>query len=331
MLDEVGQGVDHAGDDDLVGLERAGQIAILVGVARIGERQHEAANLGLLEDGQDVGERHVAVVRPLVVAPAHVQAHALARNIDQRAVDRRNHALDEIEKLLERPVLVRQVMLERQIRTVELQQEAALHDGVVLDLERIAERRQVGVLVLVVLVEHRRGDDAGRRCGQEWFGETRSCGIQRGAEVVALGFDQRAVEIADLADRLGRRHVGDRDRVGEPGLLRLLEQRIARDVAARPALPLATEPGHASAHVEEERLALLLAVVRDVDADLALLGDDAPHGVDAGARQRRLVDRLAVGAVDIEPHQLGRPRQAAGVGRQDARVAALHGSLHRKR
>ena len=56
----------------------------LMRVARIGEGQHEAADLGLQDHRQDVLERHVAVVRALVIAPADVQPDAVARDALQR-------------------------------------------------------------------------------------------------------------------------------------------------------------------------------------------------------------------------------------------------------
>ena len=58
----------------------------------------------------------------------------------------------------------------------------------------------------------------------------------------------------------------------------LLEDRIALDVGALPSLPGAAEPAQAVAHVEQEGIALLLAIVGDIDAGLDLLGDDAAQG-----------------------------------------------------
>ena len=76
VLDEIGQRIDHAGDDDLIIVERQIlQTAVLVRMARIGERQHEAADLGLTDGRQHLRQGHVAVVRALVVAPAGVQPH----------------------------------------------------------------------------------------------------------------------------------------------------------------------------------------------------------------------------------------------------------------
>ncbi len=121
MLDEIGQAVDHPGDQDLViGERQLFEDAVLVSVARIGEGQEEAADIGLLDDRQDVGERHVAIVRTLVIAPADMQAHLVARDVLERLVDRRDDALDKAEKVAERPVLVGQMPFERQIGAIEL-------------------------------------------------------------------------------------------------------------------------------------------------------------------------------------------------------------------
>ena len=46
---------------------------------------------------------HVAVVRAFVVAPAHVQPHLLGRDVEERRVDRVDHAIDEREEVGERP------------------------------------------------------------------------------------------------------------------------------------------------------------------------------------------------------------------------------------
>src|SRR5205807_9608682 len=94
----------------------------------------------------------------------------------------------------------------------------------------------------------------------------------------------------------------------------------------RPALPAAAKAAHAVADIEEERLALLLAVVADVDAGLDLLVDDPAQGFLAEPVKLGRVDLAAARPPDIEPGQLGRARQAAGMGRQDALVAPSHRS-----
>ena len=101
------------------------EAAELMGVARIGERQHEAADVRLLQRGEDVRERHVGIVRRFRIAPAHMQADALARDVRERRVDGRDHLLDETDERGDRLVLVGDVALEREVGRVDLQQKAA--------------------------------------------------------------------------------------------------------------------------------------------------------------------------------------------------------------
>ena len=51
--------------------------APLVAVARIGALDGQALGVHAVQHVDDLGQRHVAHVRPLVVAPAHVQADAI--------------------------------------------------------------------------------------------------------------------------------------------------------------------------------------------------------------------------------------------------------------
>ena len=66
MLDEVGEGIDHAGNDGLIGGRQHGlEQAIFMGVARIRERQDESADRSFQDDRKNLTQRHVAVVRGL--------------------------------------------------------------------------------------------------------------------------------------------------------------------------------------------------------------------------------------------------------------------------
>ena len=71
------------------------------------------------------------------------------------------------------------------------------------------------------------------------------------------------------------------------------ERRVVRDVGEHLAGPAAAEPAHAVADVEEERLALLFAVVADIDAGGDLLRHDIAHRGLADGVDRRRIDRLA--------------------------------------
>src|SRR5580704_18168553 len=150
--------------------------------------------------------------------------------------------------------------------------------------------------------------------------------LERGAEIGDLRLQLGIIDVAHLADRLGRLVIADRlarrQRLGHL----FFQQRVALDIAARPALPAAAEAAHPVADVEEEGLALLLAVVADVDAGLDLLVDDLAQGLLAEPVEFGRVDLAATSPPDIEPGQFRWARQAAGMGRQDPVLAPPHGS-----
>jgi len=107
-------------------------------------------------------------------------------------------------------------------------------------------------------------------------GSTKAFGFasRAAAEIGDFGLQLGIVDIAHLADGFRRLVIADRLATRQHLGHLLFQQRIALDIAARPALPAAAEAAHAVADVEEERLALLLAIVADVDAGLDLLVDD---------------------------------------------------------
>ncbi len=107
MLDNACQIVDDAGGDDLiVGEWEFLQYAIFMLMPGIGERQHESADIGLLQERQYVGEWDVAIVRPFVISPADVEPYPVARHIDDRFVGCRDDALDKGKKLANRAIVV---------------------------------------------------------------------------------------------------------------------------------------------------------------------------------------------------------------------------------
>ena len=91
MLDEVGQRVDHAGDDHLVVVAAAGPSGTRYSCAWRGlaNGNTKPPTFGLLRSPAALRQRDVAIVRAFVVAPAGMQPHPLARHVDQRVVDRR--------------------------------------------------------------------------------------------------------------------------------------------------------------------------------------------------------------------------------------------------
>ena len=188
-----------------------------------------------------------------------------------------------------------------------------------------AERGEERLLGRIMLVLHDRRHHAGRGRGEERLGERVAGRVERRAEVGAFGLDLAGVRIRDGADRLRQAaDVVDRFLL-QRGLVGLLhEDRIALDVGALAPLPRAAEPGQPVADVEQERVALLLAIVADVDARFGLLRHDGVHRRLAGRLQLRRIDRLAARAARIEPGQLDRARQAAGMGGEDPLLASTH-------
>src|SRR5215831_17897505 len=79
--------------------------------------------------------------------------------------------------------------------------------------------------------------------------------------------------------------------------------------------------------VEKKRLALLFAVVADIDTGFDLLVDDPSQCRLANPVELSPIDRLAAGAAHVEPGELGWPRQAAGMGGQNPLVAPPHRCL----
>src|ERR1700722_18882778 len=92
------------------------------------------------------------MVRSLVVAPAQMQADALGRNIPQRMVERLDMQLGDLAKLGRAGASELNMAAHREVRAIDLQQEAGAMDGVVLDLHRVGERADIGLVRGVVRI-----------------------------------------------------------------------------------------------------------------------------------------------------------------------------------
>ena len=89
MFDVVGRGIDDTGDEIHVRRQAMTlEVAVFVLVARIRHRDHQRANMRLVQLRQNRFERNVVIVRSLVIAPAHVQPYAVGRDLFDRAIDR---------------------------------------------------------------------------------------------------------------------------------------------------------------------------------------------------------------------------------------------------
>ena len=152
-------------------------------------------------------------------------------------------ALDEIDEVGQRFVLIGEMPFHRQVRRVDLQQIAVRDDCLVFHLQCASERIEIGILGVVPGIAHRGGDDAGRGRRHERFDKTAACRIQRAAEILALGFHHRAIQIAYLTHRLGHT-TGVADRLVDRVMRRLpsAEGWVVRDIGERPARPAAADP-----------------------------------------------------------------------------------------
>ena len=92
---------------------------------------------------------------------------------------------------------------------------------------------------------------------------------------------------------------------------------VAFDVGARRPLPCAAEPAHAL-DIKEECLALLFAVVADIDAGLGLPRYDRAQRGPASRDNFIRGDAFSARAPNEKVGQIFRPRQASGMRRQNS-------------
>src|SRR5262249_4051622 len=104
----------------------------------------------------------------------------------------------------------------------------------------------------------------------------------------------------------------------------LLDLGMACAIRARRPLPAPAKTGEPFLEIKEERIVLLLAVVADVHASFRLARHDCPHRRSTRCRNRLRIDAFAAGAADEKAGQIFRPRQAAGMRRQNPLRTAPH-------
>ena len=116
--------------------------------------------LALSTIGRIVSQRDVVRVRPLVVAPAHVHPHPVGGNVGDGVVQRLDMDLGAAQKVGIVQVLEARVTAHREVRTVDLQDEAGADDLFVLRPHRGADRVHVGLMRPVVLIGMKHTDGA---------------------------------------------------------------------------------------------------------------------------------------------------------------------------
>jgi len=266
VFDEVRRGVEHARDDDLAGREpHILEHAPLVRVSRVGGLHRETRRPRREKDRENVPQRHVAVVGPLVVTPADVQAHPLGRQSGHRVVEGFHVHGGHLLELAEREVLELVVPSGRKIGTIELEHEAGADDGGVLALEDVGQRSEVRLVGRVVTVQEEPGGLPRRHGRHEDVVGARPAGGLREPPDVALDGAEILPRDGPSAGRppedrgaTSRRELGKLLHVGTGDLVRVLSLEASEAIfdvgrVIRPAL---------------------LAVVDDVDAGRHLRPDD---------------------------------------------------------
>src|SRR5262249_52517269 len=153
---------------------------------------------------------------------------------------------------------------------------------------------------IVVLILDRRRNNARRWGIHERLDKDIGSEREYVIEVAAFGFDGRGILVTDIADRHGQTLIGRyaclARRLLQPTFL---EHRIAINVSTRRPLPGPTETGQSLFQIEEKRIALLLAVVSNVDASFRLFRHDGANSVKTSGSDFLGVDTLPESA----PHE----------------------------
>ena len=317
VLDEVGRGVEHPGYQHLAARQLDSlEHPPLMGVARVGSFDQKSHRSRLQQRADEVGQRHVSDVRPLVVTPANMEAHAVGGDISDGVVERLDVDFGRHKKLTVGLVGVFGRPSARQVRPVELQHQPGLMDGVVLVFEQVRQRKHVRLFTAVIPVHDVLRGRSWRRCRHENLARFR--GTERCLQCRDVVMHRVGV-VPDEGSRAGRSLPAIKA-PSSSGMLREVPL-VQRDERTRVAHQFQT-PDAVSEVVQVAGLALL-AVVDDVDARVNLLADNVGHGLAHARLQSRRIDRLSGVAVYQQFHQIRRTRKAAGMRGQNPVDAAL--------
>ena len=177
-----------------------------VGVARIGGLERDRNRLRREHDVDDVGERHVAVMRAFVVAPAKMHAQLFRRNVGDRMIERLDVQLRALAEFRQAQIGVLDVPAHAEVGAIDLQDEAGLGDGLVFVTHRIGDGVDVGLEILVVVVAEEQRHHAGRGRAHEAAGGLHV--LERGLEIV--GVDLRRLLVAHADRRVAGRRLAAR-------------------------------------------------------------------------------------------------------------------------
>jgi hypothetical protein len=214
------------------------------------------------------------------------------------------------------------------VRVVDLEQKSGIDNGAIFLTDRLGEREQIvffapveGVAVPVLDARHRR---------------------RRHESLGHIHMAERRLEIVEVGLQLHRALVGDGSGADEmlvPRMhvleLRRVEVRKGLDLARPGPRALVAvgrvdlEAAEAIVDVRDEARLAHLAVADDIDAEIGLLLDDRCDGLRHARAVAGFVDRLAALTGGACRDEIGRPRQAADMGGQDAIGALAHEAFSR--
>ena len=311
MLDIGALRLDHAGAQDLVVGQRViGKEGEFMCVARIGAFQQHGLRLGAPDDIGNLAQRHVAVVRAGVVAPAQVHAQLLGGDVLERMVERGDVHADALAELFGRKVGELHMAAHGKIGAVDLQGDTGRRDGLVFVAQALGEGEDIFLVAGVELVGEEQRGHAGAGGGHEG-------GVAIGEADETLGIDPGRFHVDHSDGRgagggraLGAALVAEHLRLGPGEGLKVGEFILPRFAAEarQPVLDIGGVGGLG-----------LLAVVDDRDARLDLALDDIGRGLFHRRVEVGLRHRLAALAREDQIEQGFGARQAADMGGGKAR------------
>jgi len=171
VLNEIRFRLDDPGNNDLA----LRQLDLLeqgpfMRVARVRSLELDRRWPRCKRDIDDLGEWHVAMVRPLVIAPAQMHPHALRRDRGERMIQRLDMEPRPFAEFLDRQVGILDVPAHRQVGAVDLQGDPGRRNRLVFTAHRLRDREQVRFLARVVVVAEEQRYDAWRGGAEECTG-----------------------------------------------------------------------------------------------------------------------------------------------------------------
>src|SRR5271165_5351685 len=261
-------------------------------------------------------------MRSFPIAPANMEPDTVAWNTRKRLVQRLDMAFRLFRELGVRQILIQQHPLHGEIGPVDLQYIAGIDDGLVFLGYLARDRSEIGFIRVVIGIQHRTRDDAGRGCVHEPLGDVRVGFRRLLLEAADLFLQLLFAAVVNFADRLGRvEHPARlRDALHHPfGELRKLGELLAVWTAR-----LAAKAAPALRHVGLESDPSLLSVVGDINAGLDLFPHNVSYAVGGDLVDLPAIDSLAFLLFDQHRPEGLPARHASGVGGENPVRAEFH-------